>query len=392
MKRQLLSFLFLLFLNQSFSQYTELSDTAEISVLTIGPGTSLNDSFGHSGYRVKDKTIDIVFNYGVYDFDTPNFYLKFAQGKLNYKIGANYFDDFKESYIRQNRTIKEQVLNLSNDEKQQIFNFLSNNYEPENQYYLYDFFYDNCATKIKDVLVEGLHNNVNFNTPESFEPKTFRKLIQENLVWNSWGSFGIDLALGSVIDRQATPEEHMFLPENIYAFFDNTTISNSSEKKLVKEKQIIFNKIESESSSNFFLSPFFFLLIVGVIILYFTYSDLKKKKRSKWLDISIFSITGIIGIILLILWFATDHKATANNYNLLWAFALNILFVGQVFVVQPKRWFRKYIKFLIIMLCLLALHWIIGVQKFALVLIPLLLAILFRYLFLNYYYKNQTSY
>ncbi len=96
--------------------------------------------------------MDIVFNYGVYDFDTPNFYTKFAQGKLNYKIGANYFEDFKESYIRQNRTIKEQILNLSLDERQQVFNFLSKNYEPENQYYLYDFFYDNCATKIKDVI------------------------------------------------------------------------------------------------------------------------------------------------------------------------------------------------------------------------------------------------
>ncbi len=152
--KQFLLFLFIFFFVLPVqSQYKQLSHNSRISVLTIGPGSSLNDSFGHSAYRVKDSLIDIVFNYGVYDFDTPNFYTKFAQGKLNYKIDANYYEDFKASYIRQNRTIKEQVLNLAVDEKQQVFNFLSKNYEPANQFYLYDFFYDNCATKIKDVLV-----------------------------------------------------------------------------------------------------------------------------------------------------------------------------------------------------------------------------------------------
>ena len=96
-----------------------LSPEAEISVLTIGPGTSLNDAFGHSGFRVKDTTgLDVVFNYGVYDFNAPNFYLKFAQGKLNYLIGANYFSDFYNNYVEENRSIEEQVLNLNQKEKQ----------------------------------------------------------------------------------------------------------------------------------------------------------------------------------------------------------------------------------------------------------------------------------
>ena len=389
MKHFLLFISFLIFNQPLQAQYQTLSPNSRISVLTIGPGNSLNDSFGHSAYRVKDSLMDIVFNYGVYDFDTPNFYTKFAQGKLNYKIGANYFEDFRKSYIRQNRTIQEQILNLSLDERQKVFNFLSKNYEPANQYYLYDFFYDNCATKIKDVLVYSLNDNIEFNKPESFESKTFRTLIQNNLNWNSWGSFGIDLALGSIIDKKASATEHMFLPSYIYSFFDVASLKSNSDKKLVVERKTIYTKTEKTSSTNFLLSPFFFLLLISLIIISITYKDIKNKRRSKWLDVVLFAITGIIGIVILLLWFATDHEATAGNYNLLWAFAINIFMIMQVSRTKPKNWFRKYIKFLIILLLLLCLHWIIGIQRFALVIIPLLIAIMIRYFYLMKYYKEQ---
>ena len=111
----------------TIAQQRTLSPEAEISVLTIGPGTSLNDAFGHNAFRINDNTfeIDLVFNYGVFDFDTPNFYTKFAQGKLEYKIGLNYYEDFFNSYVSQNRTIEEQILNLSQQEKQQLFDLES---------------------------------------------------------------------------------------------------------------------------------------------------------------------------------------------------------------------------------------------------------------------------
>ena len=391
MKHKLLSLLLFFFASNAYSQYIQLTQEAEVSVLTIGPGSNLNDAFGHNAYRIKDDKLDIIFGYGEYDFNAPNFYLNFAQGKLNYKIGANYFSDFKKSYIRQNRTIKEQVLNLSQEEKQQIFNYLSNNYEPENQYYLYDFFFDNCATKIKDVVVYTLDGNLTFNEPKPFEKKSFRTLIQDNLNWNSWGSFGIDLALGSVIDKQATAEEHMFLPEYIHTFFASATLKNSPEKNLVKQENIIYNKVESKQPNYFLISPISVLGLIGLLIIYFTYSDYKKNRRSKWLDVSLFTTTGFIGIVILLLWFATDHKATAQNYNLLWAFVLNTFVLAQVFKNKPKKWFTKYLKFLVIMLCLLTLHWVIGIQRFAFALIPVLVALFIRYIYLINFYKKQIT-
>ncbi|ALJ04574.1 hypothetical protein APS56_05220 [Pseudalgibacter alginicilyticus] len=372
------------------AQQNILSPEAEISVLTIGPGTSLNDSFGHSGFRVKDKVkgIDLVFNYGVYDFGAKNFYLKFAQGKLDYLIGLNYYEDFFENYIAQNRTIEEQVLNLSPEEKQVLFDYLLNNMKPENRRYLYDFFYDNCATRIKDVLQQILNNTIIFKKPQDFEQKTFRTLIHENLNRNSWGCFGIDLALGSVIDKKATSEQHMFLPKNIHAFFKIATLEHSN-KKLIKDSKVLYKKVDISQSSNFITSPLMVFGILGLVILLITYSDYKKKKQSIWLDVLLFSITGLIGIIILLLWFATDHTGTHQNYNLLWAFVLNILVIGQLLRKQTSIWFIKYLKLLVILLCLLTLHWIIGVQIFAIGLIPFLAALFIRYVYLIWYLKKR---
>ena len=151
-RTSLLLFLFLFF-QLNFAQQHQLTEAAEISILTVGPGTSLNDAFGHSAFRIKDLSqgIDLVYGYGEYDFDAPNFYLKFAQGKLNYLINRTNFTRFYQVYTYYDRSIKEQVLNLTPAEKQKLFDYLVNNYKPENRAYLYEFFYDNCATKIKDV-------------------------------------------------------------------------------------------------------------------------------------------------------------------------------------------------------------------------------------------------
>ncbi|WMI65802.1 DUF4105 domain-containing protein [Aestuariibaculum sp. YM273] len=381
MKHFLFSFLLFVVTQLSFSQPNVLSERAEISVLTIGPGSSLNDSFGHSGFRVKDpiKGIDLVFNYGIYDFNTPNFYLKFAQGRLNYLCGMNYYEDFYNAYISQNRSIKAQVLNLDAAEKQKLFDYLRNNIKPANRRYLYDFFYDNCATKIKDVTNIAVNNSIEFNKPKNFKEATFRTLINNNLNANSWGSFGINVALGSVIDRQAPAEDHMFLPENIYRFFEVATVNN---KPLVKSETVIYKKIETPEAITFFTSPLFVFGLIAIFILYITYKDKKHNKRSQWLDIILFSVTGIIGILLLLLWFATDHKGTHQNYNLLWAFALNVFVIGQLLKPKFSIWFVKYLKLLVILMCLLTLHWIIGVQVFSVGLIPLLIALLARYVYL----------
>lgn len=365
-----------------FSQQNTLTENAVVSVLTFGPGTSLNDAFGHNAFRIKDNSqrIDLVYGYGEYDFDAPNFYLKFARGKLNYLISKHRFSDIFYHYSGHNRTIKEQVLNFSIEEKQRLFDFLESNYKPENRKYLYDFFYDNCATKIRDVSNIVARNDISFELPSSIEQKTFRQLIYEHLDRNSWGSLGIDIALGSVIDREANPNEYMFLPKYIQEFFNAAKIGETNN--LVKSSSTLFQKRPINASKTFFLSPFFILGLLAAIIIYITYRDFKSNERSKWLDISLFGITGLIGTLLLLLWFATDHTATGYNYNLLWAFPLNFILAYQLKNSTIKNWVKGFLKFLVILLCLMTLHWLIGVQVFAMPLIPLLIALFIRYIFL----------
>ncbi|MCF1191210.1 DUF4105 domain-containing protein [Mangrovimonas sp. AS39] len=378
LKKLLVTLIFLPLL--AFSQEV-LSPEAEISVLTVGPGNNLNDAFGHNAFRVKDPSqgLDVTFDYGRYDFNAPNFYLKFAQGKLDYAIGKTNYSDFLGFYIWQKRTVREQVLNLKPIQKEALYKFLEHNYQPENRNYKYDFFYDNCATKIKDVLVKAQPEKIKFEKPTNYEPQTFRTLIQRELHWNTWGSLGIDIALGSVIDQMATPEEQMFLPKYIHAYFEKAQIGN---QPLVKEEKTVYQAPDKVLRTSFWVSPMFIFSIIALFILFQTYKNYTNQSRSRYLDTFIFVLTGFIGLVLLLLWLATDHSATAANYNLLWAFPLNLLIWPQLLSKQPKPWLNRYLKFLIIMLCLMGLHWIIGVQRFALSLIPLVFALAIRYVYL----------
>ena len=373
------------------AQEITLSETAELSILTMGPGDDLNDSFGHSAFRVKDtiQNIDVVYNYGVYDFNTPNFYLKFAQGKLLYTLDRNNFTPFYNYYSKQNRWIKEQVLNLNPSEKQNLFNFLQNNLKPENRTYKYDFFFDNCATKIRDVMAIVLKDKISYQDGFQSNFYTFRELIQKNVDWNTWGSFGMDIAIGAVVDRKATYWEYQFLPEYVFKATDKAKLNRGQEDiSLVKKTINLFINSPEENKSNFFTSPLFIMGLLAFIILGITYKDFKNKIRSRWLDISIYSITGIIGVLLLLLWFATDHYTTHNNYNLLWAFPLSLFFVLAISKKNPKPWLKRYVFFQILMLTLLSIHWITGIQVFTYGLIPLLIALLVRYLYLVFYFKN----
>lgn len=381
----LLRCLFLLCFTLAFSQ-KNIPNNTHISILTFGPGNNLNDAFGHSGIRIKTSYSDIVYDFGRYNFEDPNFYLNFARGKLKYLQGKANYNNLVNFYQRQNRSIKEQLLNLSAQEKQSIYTFLETNYANNQGAYLYDFFYDNCATKIRDVIENATNGNINYQLPNNYEDKTFRTLIQDELHYNTWGSLGIDIALGAVIDRTATPREHLFLPKNIYTFFETATVND--QKELVSSSKTIFKSDTKFQKGNFLLSPSVILSVLAVVIIFITYRDYKNQCRTKILDAILHLVLGLIGVLLTLLWFATDHTATAYNYNLLWAFPLSILMMFQACKSEPKKWFVGYIKFSVLMLCLLTIHWISGVQRFAPTLIPLLIALFIRYIFLLKFLKK----
>ena len=347
-----------------FSLQAQLSDDAQISIITCDAGQDLYSSFGHSAFRVQDSAngINWVYNYGTFDFNTPNFYYKFAKGKLLYSLSVSTFSDFLFTYELENRWVKEQILKLNPQERNNLFRFLENNRKPENRDYKYDFLFDNCATKLPQILKKVLGNNLEYHGEHLKNHLTFRDLIHQNLLTNSWSSFGIDLALGSVIDRKAAPEEYMFLPKYVMLQMQNTTLAANP---LVLRERSVLDYSDKRFNYNFGLSPLFWLLLLLLFTLAISYIDLRNGTRSRWLDFFLFLITGSAGLLIFFLWFLTDHSSTANNFNILWAFPFNI--AACYFLLRKDRipkWMGKYILGLLVLIAITLILWIFQIQQF----------------------------
>ena len=390
LKTYLLTLKCALFLFQGSAQF-QLSKKSEVSVLTIGPGLVLNDAFGHSAIRIKDslQNIDLVFDYGRYDFQAEGFYLNFAKGKLDYEIGWTYYEDFISNYKLQQRRVTAQIIDFTIEEKQKLFEALQTNIQPQNKSYSYDFFYNNCATKIKDDLVNASNKSILFLPLENFEPLTFRELIRSHVPQNTWGGLGIDVALGSIIDLSASVEEHLFLPKYLDEILKHSKFDSETTKLVVRSE--VLNQTQKPNPSAFWWSPFIILGLVSITIIGITYKDWISKSRNKFIDALLFFTTGSIGLLILFLWFATDHTATAYNYNFLWAFGFNLLMLKTVLKDKLKKRFIGYLKFLILLLTLMLLHSLTGVQAFNYTIIPLCIALLTRYGFLIHWFSQQKN-
>lgn len=375
----------------SQNRVARLSPDAEISVITIGPGPELYDSFGHTAVRVRDarRGMDAVFNYGLFDFDTPNFYTKFAQGKLLYRLGVSPFDDFLSNYIAQQRSVSSQKLLQSPVEKQALFEFLANNAKEENSRYLYDFLYDNCATRP----AQAINSVYKQDIFKEFKPDppglTHRQLIQKNVPWNTWGSFGMDIAIGAVTDRPVSNEAYLFLPEY---FKDALATAQGPEGNLAEPAVLLFDPTTPNVyKERWITGPFVVFLLIAILLIYLTYKDYKQQRGITILDKLILAITGIIGILLALLWFATDHAPTKWNYNVLWAFPFHLLAAIAIKKTINKKWLYPYMKLALILLVLLSVHWMMGVQGYPIVLLPLLIAIAGRYLYILSQLKKTIS-
>lgn len=381
--------LFILLSSTFYAQDVKLSANAEVSVITCGPGTAeLYASFGHSAFRVLDlqNKIDRVYNYGTFDFNTPNFYAKFAQGKLLYQLRAYNFGNFLRGYHQENRWVKGQVLDLTPNQVQQVFDFLEENAKPENRSYQYDFFYDNCSTKLYDVLEQVLGEDIVFQSDFDQANYSHRDLIELYMGHQPWADFGIDLALGADIDRKASSKEYMFLPDYVLEAFTMIQIKDDGEvKPIVKRTEEIILNYEQETKQSS-VTPLLLFSVCAILILWITYKDYKRKSRTRLVDLLIFTITGITGIILLLLWFATDHSATVNNFNVLWAFAPNLIFA---FLMNKNSKLSTYYTFtLLVLLDIMVLLWIFKVQVFHYSLIPLMVGLYGRYIYLWWWYRS----
>ena len=307
MKARTLFFTILLLLGvRALAQAPQLSERSQISLLTCAAGDELYYAFGHSSFRVQDSVlgIDVVYNYGTFDFNRPNFYLNFVKGKLIYSLSRRSFDDFLFEYEMEKRWVKEQILDLSLEQRNQLLTFFENNYLPQNRDYLYDPLLNNCSSITGDILKDQFGDAVVFDGSYLDQQYTFRQLVRQFMDVNSWSMFGIDLAFGSVVDRKATVQEHMFLP---YYAMEQIRHTSLNGKPLLKRERSVLDYAEHIQQRFFPLTPLFWFVLLLAFTALITYFDHKHQTRSRWLDFTLFFISGLVGTFLLVLWLATDH-------------------------------------------------------------------------------------
>ncbi|MEO1054843.1 MAG: DUF4105 domain-containing protein [Bacteroidota bacterium] len=377
------------------SQGFPLSPNAEIRVLTCGPYQGeLYSAFGHSAIRVVDpaRNFDRIYNYGIFDFDQPNFYANFAKGYLNYKLGVSDYKWFRDYYIYYDRFIHEQVLNFDQNQKQRFFDFLQWNSLPENQYYFYDYFYDNCATRVRDALKRVFKDSIQFDGSYVQTDYTIRELTDLYLDQQPWGDFGIDLALGLPMDKKATPEMYMFLPDYIESAFNNATIIRDGEKvPLVARTEVTYESRNPAEKGFNLLKPLYVFWFIFLLTLVLTYFNWKKNKTSRVYDGILFSFVGLVGWVLFLLWVATDHNAAAKNFNLLWAIPLHFPFGLFLFKKKVPSFLSTYFTIVTGITVLLIVSWFFLPQKMHYSLFPMALALGLRSFYNFRYIKSSRT-
>ncbi len=280
----------------------------QISILTCAPGEDVYTAWGHTAIRIIDsaKQTDIVYNFGTFDFNTPNFLVEFVKGNLNYFLSADDFQNFIAEYQYYGRTIKEQVLILSDAEKIKWHNALQKNLEGNNRYYLYNFITDNCTTRVKD----GFYQFVNTQVPPS-NIKSFRTHVVEAPYQQGipWIGLGIDVLLGAVSDQTPTALQAGFLPDLLF-------------EQLAAQPQFIattqnydFTKTTASKPTD----PIYY--IVGLILVYLFVSKWNARWAviaAKFLDITLLFIYGLGGLLLVYMSLFSKHTACHYNFNIDW--------------------------------------------------------------------------
>jgi hypothetical protein len=315
-----------------------LSDQSKVFMLTFGPGQQqVYTCFGHSAIRITDasKGIDLVYNYGTFDFDQKNFYLNFAIGEPYYSLAIGKYEHTEYVYMYFNQSIYQQELNLTLSQRQTLFEFLNWNSLPENKDYLYDYFYDNCSTRIPDAFFHVFGDRIYLDTITYVtEARSFRDMVNVYTPLQPWGDLGIDLGLAIEIDKIMQPGDYLFLPEYLYEAVDNGTILHGdSIVPLVKDKRVIFEAKPVEYNLGFFTPKKVFWLLL-LVVAGFTLWEILKRRHLKLIDVILFSPVWLLGIFLVILWFGTEHKS-AWNFNLLWANPFHGIFL--YFLIKNKK-------------------------------------------------------
>jgi hypothetical protein len=319
MKRKI--FTVLIFLSLLFPKvFSQTSNDTIAYLLTCGPGRETYSIYGHSALRIVIPALksDLTYNWGLFDFATKNFAWKFAKGRLDYMVGVEPSDSFLKGYVFEERYVYSQRMNLNPSEMRTLTRLVNENLKPENIRYRYDFFYDDCSTRIRDLFEKSVGENFIYPLIEKGKNPTFRDLVAKYQSPYPWLRFGVDLIMGSTSDRMASFRERMFLPVDMREELSKVLIRRGDKMIPLLQNPVTLVDFQSPVvKPNVLLSPPFVFTMVLIIIMILA-ALTKNRKIIRWIDIAIYSIFSILAVLMIFFNFFTDHQQMRLNLNIVW--------------------------------------------------------------------------
>ena len=319
-------------------------DSVEFSLITCSPHEEVYSLYGHTALRFKDlhqgKREDVVFNWGVFDYNKPHFVARFVLGMTDYELGLAPMMPFLRYYYRWGSSVTEQVLNLTAEEKLALNMALEENYLEENRVYRYNYFYDNCSTRPRDIIERSINGKVVYNPQPDYEP-SFREMIGEKTHNHPWATWGNNMLLGVKADLATSRQEQEFLPDRLMADFSRAQINGSdgSWRPLVKEERLLVAPGVQVIERDFVLTPMeCFVLLLALSVVLFV-AEWKRRKTFKYWDATLMVVTGTAGCLLFIMIFS-QHPTTSLNLQLLLVNPIHLAFLPAVLRRRHTRYWR----------------------------------------------------
>lgn len=322
----------------------EYLDSVEVSLLTCSPHEEIYSLYGHSALRWHDlhqegprAGEDLAFNWGIFNFDKPYFVARFVFGLTDYELGVIPYQAFCSYYEQWGSSVTEQVLNLTNEEKQKLKEALANNLLPENRIYRYNFFYDNCSTRPRDIVEKCINGKVEYAQRNDYTP-SYREMVGYCTRNHPWATFGNDILLGIKADWDTDLRQQEFLPGNLLYDFDRAQVySDGTYRQLVSERRMAVNPGVQIIEEDFPLTPMQCALILLAITIGISIFDWKRKKRSAWYDTILFLMQGLAGCVLFAMLFS-QHPTTSTNLQILLINPMALGFIPSVIRKKNKTW------------------------------------------------------
>lgn len=332
-------FIFCLFMGVAFSVQSQSTDSIRFSLLTCAPGTEIYSLFGHTAIRYENYTrrIDVVFNYGMFSFNTPNFIFRFVAGETDYQLGITPYFYFEAEYAMRGSSVYQQVLNLTQSEKERLLTILENNYLPENRIYRYNYFYDNCTTRARDKIEECIEGKVVY--PDSLSGKSYRSIVHEFTAGSPWDEFGIDLCLGAEADKEINKRQQMFSPFYMKYYASNAYIVDAGgiRRPLILDETKIVDVEPEEVQPGFILSPLMCGALFLALCVVMAWGQWKTQRIWWGWDIVLYGLQGLAGCIIAFLFFFSVHPTVGSNWLLILFNPIPLLYLPFMVYKAVKR-------------------------------------------------------